>query len=1036
MKRRPWLIVTALIAVVCGSLRASAEGDYPGGYDPDLFSKMKWRNIGPSRGGRSVAVAGVPGDPLTYYMGGTGGGVWKTTDAGLTWHAISDKFFKTGSVGAIAVAPSDHNVLYVGMGEACVRGNFSHGDGVYKSVDAGKTWEHVGLDDTRQIGAVVVHPRDADIVYVAALGHVFGTNEQRGVFRSTDGGKTWKRVLFVDEQTGCVDLSLDVTNPRVLYAGMWQVNRTPYALNSGGEGSGLYKTSDGGDNWTELTKGIPEGIKGRIGVAVSPVKPERVWALIEAKEGGVFRSDDAGESFKRINEDRRWRQRAWYYTHIYADTQSADTVYVLNTALAKSTDGGKTYSTIRVPHGDNHDLWIAPEDNRRLINANDGGANVSLNGGESWSRQDNLPTAQFYHVTTDNQFPYRVYGSQQDNSSITVSSRNRLGNWQRDAYSVGGGESGYIAVRPDNPNIIYAGSYGGYLSRYDHQTQQMRNVTVWPENPMGWGAAALKVRFQWTFPILVSQHDPDTIYAAGNILFKSTNQGKSWTPISPDLTRDEKSMQGPSGGPITHDNTAVEYYCTIFAVAESPHERGVIWTGSDDGLVHLTRDGGKTWQNVTPAGLPEWNMISQIDVSPHDAATCYVAANRYKLDDFKPYIYKTDDYGKSWKGIVSGIADDAFVRAVREDPAQRGLLYAGTETGVYVSFDDGSHWQSLQLELPVVPITDMVVKEGDLVVATQGRSFWILDDLTQLHQLNAEVASADVHLFKPDATTKNVDRGVTINYFLREEPKTIKLDLLDASGKLIKSFEKKQADKKDEKEETPRRRFGGGAKYITAEKGMNQFVWDTRYADASEVKGAILWGGSTRGPASPPGTYRARLTVGDDSCEQSFKIHGDPRSVATQADYDEQFALLLKIRDRLTETDDAINHIREIKRQARAAAERVKRVGDNEAVGEATKALVKKLTAVEEELIQTRSKSNQDPLNFPIKLNNKIAALAGVVGQSNAAPTKQMIAVFDDLKTRLRKQLDKLDAIVETDVPAFNALIREQDLPAIQPEQK
>ena len=1067
--------------VSCAAIAASADQaekqKTTPGIDPDLYSQMKWRSIGPSRGGRSVAVAGVPGRPLVYYMGGTGGGVWKTVDAGWTWQPIGDKFLKTGSVGAIAVADADPNVVYVGMGESCVRGNFSHGDGVYKSYDAGKTWEHIGLSDSRQIGRVRVHPKNPDLVYVAALGHIFGPNKERGVFRSRDGGKTWENVLFVDENTGAVDLALDPTNPRMLYAAFWQVSRTPYSLESGGEGSGLYKSTDGGDTWNELTKGLPEGLKGRIGVAVSPVKPDRVWAIVEAQDGGIFRSEDGGESWRRVNEDRRWRQRAWYYTHIYADTQSADTVYVLNTALAKSTDGGKSFSSIRVPHGDNHDLWIAPENNQRMVNANDGGANVTFNGGASWSRQDNQPTAQFYHVTTDNQFPYRVYGAQQDSSTASISSRNRPGNWQRDFFSVGGGESGYIAVRPDNPAVIYAGSYGGFMTRYDHRTRQTRNISVWPENPMGGGADLLKYRFQWTFPIVISPHDPNTLYAAGNVLFRSTNEGQSWEPISPDLTTNDKSKQGPSGGPITHDNTSVEYYCTIFALAESPHEKGVIWAGSDDGLVHITRDGGLTWKDVTPLNSPKWALISQIDVSPHDPATCYIAVNAYKLDDFKPYIFKTADYGSSWDLIVDGIARDAFVRAVREDPQRVGLLYAGTETGVVASFDDGKNWQSLQLDLPVSPITDLVVKENDLVVATQGRSFWILDDLTHLHQLNDELASAKAHLFKPRRIYKSVDRGVILNYRLAEKPESIKLELLDSDGELIKSFEPRPAGEEADEAPPRRARFGFvSSKHIPADKGMNTFVWDTRYPDAVEVKGAVMWGGSTRGPAAPPGRYHARLTVNGEPRTQTFEIAIDPRVPTTQKEFDQRFALLIRIRDRVSDAHEAINRIRSIKAQTVGALRRVKEyreisvtdeqvaerpreagaaagletAGGSEiivashtdytaedtenpvaALEQAVKDLKEKLTAIEEELIQTRSKSNQDPLNYPIKLNNKIAALAGVVSRGNFGPTDQVYGVFVDLSAKLDGQLSALQGIIEIDVSAFNKLVQKEGIPAV-----
>lgn len=1025
------MIVVAAVCCSAGATHAAAKAVPSKGVDANLYSQMKWRSIGPSRGGRSVAVAGVPSQPLVYYMGGTGGGVWKTEDGGSSWSPMTDKFFKTGSVGAIAVANSNPNVVYVGMGESCVRGNFSHGDGVYKSTDAGKTWTHIGLEDSRQIGRVRVHPDDPNIVYVAALGHVFGPSSQRGVFRSTDGGKRWARVLFVDEFTGAVDLSMDPTNPRIIYAATWQVRRTPYSLESGGPGSGIYKTTDGGDTWVELTKGLPEGIKGRIGVAVSPVNPSRVWAIVESDKGGIFRSENGGKRWKRVNEDRGWRQRAWYYTHIFADTQNADTVYVLNTRFGKSTDGGKTFSSIRVPHGDNHDLWIAPNDNQRMVNANDGGANVSFNGGKSWSRQDMQPTAQFYHVITDNQFPYRVYGAQQDNSTLSISSRARPGP-RAQFYSVGGGESGYIAPHPDDHNIVYAGSYGGFMTRYDRTTQQFRNISVWPENPMGWGAGPLKYRFQWTFPILFSPHDVNVIYAAGNVLFKTTNEGQSWTAISPDLTTNDKSKQGPSGGPITHDNTSVEYYCTIFSVAESPHEKGVIWAGSDDGLVHITRNGGDDWTNVTPLDLPKWATVSMIEISKHDPATCYLAVNAYKMDDFSPYIFKTTDYGVTWSLLTQGIPREAFVRVVREDPNRRGLLYAGTETGAYVSFDDGGHWQPLQMNLPIVPITDMVVKNNDLVAATQGRSFWILDDLTLLHQLNDEVATSDMHLFAPRPVVSGIDRTVTVRYGLQEEPEDkLTLDFLDSKGEVVKSFTTKDPDAKEEAESRRSFFFAPSSKNCTADKGMNEFEWNMRYEDATELKSAVMWGGSTRGPAAPPGSYEIRLTVGDESTTQPLEIVIDPRTTSSSNDFDARFTLQLKIRDALSKAHDAIIQIRSIKEQAEAAGKRIKEYNENKAVEEAATELVQKLTLIEEELIQTKSKSGQDPLNFPIKLNNKIAALSGVISRANYAPTDQSSAVFDDLNAQLQEQLDALKKIVDKDVPAFNDLVRKEDVPAI-----
>ncbi len=734
-----WIVIAVLFLL---PLTAFVHAQTPGPGMPqparseDPLKLFQYRLIGPFRGGRVTAVAGVPSQPKVYYFGATGGGVWKTTDAGVNWEPVSDKYFKTGSVGAIDVSLSDPNVIYVGMGESPVRGNVSHGDGVYKSTDAGKTWKHVGLGDSRQIGRVRIHPKDPNIVYVAAMGHLWGPNKERGLFRTTDGGKTWQNILFRSDKAGAFDISFDPANPNVMFAAFWQIQRTPYSLISGGEGSAIYRSADGGDTWTDISKnrGLPAGLLGKIGISVSPVNPNRVWVMIEAKEGGLYRSDDGGETWQRTSDNASIRQRPWYYTRVYADTQNADIVYVLNVGFHRSIDGGRTFSTVGTPHSDNHDLWIAPGDNQRMVEGNDGGANVSFDGGRTWTEQDQA-TAQFYRVALDNDFPYNIYGAQQDNSTIKIASRtNDFAITERDWYDVGGGESGWIAPHPENSDIVFAGSYGGFLTRYDHKTKQQRNVNVYPDNPMGAGAEAMKYRFQWNFPILFSPHKTEgkyPLYAGGNILFRSLDEGQSWQAISPDLTRNEKSRQGTSGGPITQDNTSVEYYSTIFTAAESPVRPGVIWTGSDDGLVYVTQDGGKNWNNVTPKDMPEWIQINSIEASPHDAGIAYFAATAYKADDYKPYIYKTADYGKSWTKIVTGIGADAFTRVVREDPNRKGFLYAGTETGMYVSPNDGERWTSFQLNLPVVPITDLAVhkRDKDLVVATQGRSFYVLDNL-------------------------------------------------------------------------------------------------------------------------------------------------------------------------------------------------------------------------------------------------------------------------------------------------------------------
>ena len=1033
----------------------------------DLIKALQYRNIGPYRGGRCAAVAGVPSQPFVYYFGATGGGVWKTTDGGINWESISDgSVFGTGSVGAIAVADSDPNTIYVGMGESPIRGNVSHGDGVYKSIDAGKTWKRIGLEDTRQISRIRIHPKNPDLVYVAALGHVWGPNEQRGVFRSKDGGKTWEKIMNRGNKAGAIDLILDPTNPNTLYAGFWEVYRKPWTLESGGPGSGIFKSTDGGDTWTELTRnaGMPKGTIGKVGIAVSPANPERVWALVEAEEGGVFRSDNGGTTWTKVNEERRLRQRAWYYTRIYADPKSADTVYVLNTGFYRSNDGGRTYSNIQVPHGDNHDLWIAPDNPDRMIQSNDGGANVSFNGGRSWTEQDQ-PTAQFYRVALDNDFPYNVYGAQQDNSTVRIASRsNEGGITERDWWDVGGGESGWIAPSPKDSNIVFAGSYGGLTTRYDHRTGQLRDINPYPNNPMGAGADVLKYRFQWNFPIVFSPHDPNTLYLAANVLFKSNDEGSSWQVISPDLTRNDKSKQGPSGGPITKDNTSVEYYATIFALMESPVQAGTIWAGSDDGVVSLSRDGGKNWSNVTPptSVMPEWIQINSLEASPHDAGTAYVAATMYKWDDNKPYLYRTSDYGKTWKKITNGIPDTAFTRVIREDPNRRGLLYAGTETGMYVSFDNGEHWQSFQLNLPIVPITDLAIqkREKELVVATQGRSFWILDDLPLLHQLidaGGFNAATETHLFKPKESYRlpggggfgggptatlgrNPANGVVVYYSLKAKPTSdMTLEFFDPAGKSIRKFTARARRPDEATTSTPQAPppgegggFGGGAAPpLPTEVGLNRFVWDTRYADAVRFPGMILWAGSTSGPKVAPGTYQVKLTVEGKTLTQNFEIKSDPRLTTAPADYAKQLELSLKIRDKLTETHNAIIQIRDVRRQVEDLLKRVAGQPNFKVLNDAGTALNKNLTTIEEALYQTKNQSNQDPLNYPIRLNNKLAALGGVVASAEAAPTAQSYAVYDELVVQIDAELQKLAQLMRTDVPAFNQMVRDQNIPAV-----
>ncbi len=1051
--------------------------------DASLLKSLEWRCIGPYRGGRVVAVAGDPLHSQVFYFGSTGGGIWKTSDGGTLWENVSDGYFQRASVGALAVAPSDPNVIYAGMGETTIRSNVSHGDGVYRSSDGGKTWTHLGLAETRNIAKVRIHPQNPDLVYVAALGHAHGPNPERGVYRTQDGGKTWERILFRSDKAGAIDLSMDPHNPRILYAAFWEAYRNAYTLVSGGAECGLFRSIDGGDTWTEITRneGLPKGMLGKIGVAVSPAKENRVFAIIDAEDGAVFRSDDGGEHWERLCEDRNVRARPWYYMHIIPDPQDAETLWSLNVQAWKSIDGGRTFFEVQIPHGDHHDLWIDPSNPQRMIEGNDGGACVSFTGGASWSSIYNQPTAEFYHVITDNQFPYRVYGPQQDNSTICVPSRSHIaGIANAETYEVGGGESGYIAVRPDDPNIVFAGNYQGYLTRYDHRTRQERNIAVWPEAATGWGAKDQKYRFQWTSPTLLSPHNPNVLYTAGNHVFRSTDEGASWEVISPDLTRNDVSKQEASGGPPTKDNTGAEYYCTIFALAESPITPGLFWAGSDDGLVHLSRDGGQSWQNITPADLPEWSLISIIEPSPHDPATAYLAATRWKWDDFQPYLYKTSDYGATWTKITGGIAENDFTRVIREDPARRGLLYAGTETGIHVSFDDGAHWQSLRLNLPVVPIHDLVVKDSDLVVATHGRSFWILDDITPLRQASNDVHQLPVFLFKPRPTIQfmvnygysraassgnffrdsdntqivarrferpggiflerplnagqNPPSGVIVYYNLAEKPEgEVKLAFLDAAGNEIRSYtskaeRKKAADPTDEEEEEEKQEPN-----VPNESGSNRFVWNMRYPDPHKVDGYVASEGAMSGPVVAPGIYQVRLTVGDSSLVETFEVRPDPRVSATQADLEAQLALHLKIRDKLSETHDAINTLRNVRRQVDDWLKWTQEQPVHEQLADLGKSIKEQLKAVEDELIQSKAKTRQDTLNHPAKLNGKLAGLAGVVASAQAAPTRQSYEVLDDLSRRIDAQLQRLQAVIDGDVAAFNAVLREREVPGIIP---
>jgi photosystem II stability/assembly factor-like uncharacterized protein len=1007
-------------------------------YDEKLYNGMEWRSIGPYRGGRSAAVTGVSGKPNLFYMGATGGGVWKTNDAGNTWTNISDGFFGS-SIGSVAVSEWDNNVIYVGQGEGTVRGNVSYGHGLWKSTDAGKTWTFSGLKDSKHIPRIRIHPKNPDLVYAAVMGDLFKSSEERGVYRSEDGGKNWKRILFANADAGAVDLCMDPNNARILYASMWRIRRTPYSMESGGEGSAIYKSTDGGETWKNISanEGMPKGIWGISGVSVSPVNSNRVYALIENENGGVYRSDDAGLTWKKMNEDRSLRQRAWYYTKIYADTKDEDMVYVMNVSYHKSKDGGKTFQSFDAPHGDHHDLWIAPEDNQRMIIADDGGAQVSFDAGENWTTYHNQPTAQYYRVTTDNHFPYRIYGAQQDNSTQRIAHRtDGFSIGERDWEPTAGGESGHIAIDPTDNDVVFGGSYDGFLTRKNHRTGEERGINAWPDNPMGHGAEGAKYRFQWNFPIFFSPHDSRKLYAASQNLHVSYNGGESWELASPDLTRNDPSKLGPSGGPITKDNTAVEYYCTIFAIAESPYEKDLILAGSDDGLLHITRDGGKNWNKLSVVGMPEWTMINSVEFDPFVKGGAYIATTSYKSGDNKPYLFKTKDYGKTWTKITDGIDPTHFTRVVRADLKRKGLLYAGTEFGMYISFDDGASWKPFQLNLPIVPINDLTIKNDNLIAATQGRSFWLIDDLTPLHQLNETITTSDVHLYKPMPSYRmnggqagrrgqpktegvNHPNGVMIHYFLKDTTKaTASIEILEMDGKLIKKFASKP-DKKLKEEE------------LKMKPGMNRFVWNMRYADAEGFDGLIMWSASLTGPKAMPGMYKAKLTVNGKSQETEFEILKDPRTSGTVADIKAQFDFSIAVRDKLSETHKAIKKIRTAREQINRVTEPMKGKEDMKDVNEMAKSILDDMKKIEETLYQTKNKSGQDPLNYPVRLNNKLGALNSEVDGSDFRPTEQVKAVHKEITEKINEQLNLLNKVMSDKVPKFNELVKQKQVSAI-----
>jgi len=1043
MNRIPRLAILLLCSLIVLLLLTSAFAADQ--YNEALFHGMKWRSIGPYRGGRVLAVTGVPSDPNTFYFGGVAGGVWRSSNAGLSWEPLFDKE-PISSIGAIAVSDSNPNVIYVGTGEACIRGNISYGNGVYKSTDGGKNWTNVGLKDTQHIASVIVHPRNPDIAYVAALGHAYGPNVDRGVFRTTDGGKTWEKVLYKDEKTGAIDVVFDPQNPNVLFAALYQVQRTPWSLEGGGPGSGLYRSTDGGTSWKRLDgKGLPKTIMGRIGVSVSGADSNRVYALIEAKDAsGLYRSEDAGDTWSLVNEDQRVTQRAWYFTHIFADPKSVDTVYMLNTGMFRSRDGGKTLELLPAPHGDHHGLWIDPTDPRRMINGNDGGATVSVDGGKTWSTQYNQPTAQFYHVAADNQFLYYVYGAQQDNSTVAIASRADDGyigrqNW----YEVGGGESGYVVPDPRDANIVYAGSGEGVLTRWDKQTQQAQDITLWPLDYSGHGVKDMKYRMGWTEPVVISPHNPDVIYTGAQMVFKTTDRGMSWNAISPDLTRNDINKQQSSGGPISKDNTSVEYYDTVFTIAESPLQKDLLWVGTDDGLVQLTRDGGKSWNNVTPKGMPEWSLVSLIEASPNDPGTAYVALDCHKLDDLKPYIYRTSDFGKTWVQITNGIPNGAYVHAVREDPKRKGLLYAGTETGVYVSWDNGANWQSLMLDLPNTPIHDLVVKNDDLVVATHGRSFWVLDDIGPLRQMNVQLANSDVLLYKPAVTYRmhwpedyekrqpvgaNPPKGVVVSYYFKSAPKgEVKLEILDAKGQLVRALS--SVEKKDE--ETPPE-WPDQAKpeeKIPANSGMNRFAWDLRYEGPHRLPGEVSIETRSRGPMAPPGTYQVRLTAEGKTYTAPVELKMDPRVKVTEADVQKEFELQLRMRDELSAIHDTIREIRDARSQIKTLRGRLEDVKFKSVV-ETADSLDQKAKPIEEQLLQVQVKSSEANLNYPDLIDEQLHGLVYSVSY-DGAPTQQQYAAFDSLQGQAAPLLAKWKQIRSTDLVALNDAMRKENVPAI-----
>jgi photosystem II stability/assembly factor-like uncharacterized protein len=1001
----------------------------PSTIDSVYLNSLTWRNIGPFRGGRSCAVTGVPNKPNLFYFGSTGGGVWRTTDAGNTWENISDGFFG-GSIGAIAVSTSDNNVIYAGEGEKTVRGNVSSGFGIWKTVDGGRTWEKAGLENTRLTGRIRIHPNNPDIVFVAAMGDLFKDSEDRGVYKTTDGGKSWKRVLFSDAGSGAVDLTFDPANPRIMYASTWTVRRTPYSLSSGGAGSKLWKSTDNGETWKEISKnpGFPSGLLGIIGVTVSPANPNRVWAIVENEaDGGVYRSDDAGANWQKTNSDRNLRQRAWYYSRIYADTRDAEKVYVMNVSYHTSIDGGKTFKSSYAPHGDHHDLWIAPEDPNRMIIADDGGAQITFDGGINWTTYHNQPTAQFYRVTTDNYFPFRIYGAQQDNSSVRINHRSDNSfitdkDWEETA----GGEAGHHAIYPKDNDIVFGGEYGGFMMRINHRTKQTQATNVWPNNPLGHGVEDMKYRFQWNYPLFYSKHNTEKLYAFSNHVHVSTDFGMTWNTISPDLTTNDTTKQGPSGGPITKDNTAVEYYCTIFAAAEAVNNGDILWTGSDDGLLHVTRDGGKNWENITPKVLPEFTQINSIEADPFNQGGLYVAATRYKWGDYEPYLFHTTDFGKNWTRIDNGIDRMHFTRTIRTDPNRKGLLFAGTEYGLYLSVNNGQSWQPFQNNLPLTPITDLHVKDRHLIAATQGRSFWILDDISPLYEIE-KVSGKPAYLFTPKPTRlidagyggksktqgENHPNGAIINYYLQKADTTLeyKLEIKDSTGKIVRTFSNKAKDKKNKWE---------------PKAGANRFIWNLKTAGVDEIEGMILWFAISEGPFVLPGEYKVTLQTGDFAQEVPLTILQDPRNTASSADLQAQYDFIIGGRDKMNAINKTILEIRKVNTQLTDLKTKVK----DDALKAEIDSLANLSGDIEKALYQTKNRSPQDPLNYPIRLNNKYGHVLALATIGFNRPTASMVEVEKELRTLIDAEITRWEN-TKAALKDLNTKIRNAEVPFV-----